>query len=195
LQPLFSRLTLDTATEYLFGESVDSLHIHDGSQETFASAFDYASSEIPKRYRLGSFVALYRNKRFFNSCKMLHDFVDTYVKEALHDQKQEKEDQENGRYVFLYELVKATRDPVQLRAELISILLAGRDTTASLLSLTFFVLARNARVFAALRREIDGLQGKKPDYESLRNMVYLKFVLNEGEESFFLNSSLFLTYS
>ncbi|TVY93097.1 Cytochrome P450 monooxygenase [Lachnellula willkommii] len=180
LQPLFFRLTLDSATEYLFGESVDSLHVHDGSQETFASAFDYASSEIPKRYRMGPFVAMYRNRRFFESCKLLHDFVDGFVEKALTETtKGGEQTEDKGRYVFLYELAKSTRDPIQLRAEVMSILLAGRDSTASLLSLVFFTLARNPRVFAKLRREVDELGGKIPDYEMLRQMRYLKGILNE----------------
>jgi len=63
---------------------------------------------------------------------------------------------------------------------LLNLLLAGRDTTAGLLSNTFFVLARRPDVWAKLRSEIGQLNGERPDYETLRNMKYLKFVLNES---------------
>lgn len=77
------------------------------------------------------------------------------------------------------ELALATDDPIQIRSELLNILLAGRDTTAGLLSNTFYVLARRPDVWDRLKSEIDQLEGRKPDYETLRNMKYLKYVLNE----------------
>jgi hypothetical protein len=87
--------------------------------------------------------------------------------------------EEKGKYIFANELALATDDPMQIRAELLNILLAGRDTTAGLLSNTFHVLARRPDVWAKLKSEVDQLEGKRPDYETLRNMKYLKFVLNE----------------
>jgi hypothetical protein len=56
---------------------------------------------------------------------------------------------------------------------------AGRDTTASLLSHTLHILARRPDVWSKLKAEIDELKGRAPDYEMLRNMKYLKYVLNE----------------
>jgi cytochrome P450 len=88
-------------------------------------------------------------------------------------------EKQTERYVFLNELAKATNDPKQLRDELLNILLAGRDTTASLLSHTWHALARRPDVWAKLKAEVDALDGKAPDYETLRNMRYLKYVLNE----------------
>jgi hypothetical protein len=53
------------------------------------------------------------------------------------------------------------------------------DTTASLLSNTFHVLARRPDIWAKLKAEVSTLHGVKPDYETLRNMKYLKYILNE----------------
>jgi cytochrome P450 len=80
--------------------------------------------------------------------------------------------------------LKSTTDPKQLRDELLNILLAGRDTTASLLSNTFHVLARRPDIWKKLKAEVDELQGARPDYETLRNMKYLKYLLNECSFSF-----------
>ena len=79
----------------------------------------------------------------------------------------------------MYELVKRTTDPVQLRAELMNILLAGRDTTASLLSDTWFVLARRPDIRAKLPEEVDALGGEKPTFQQIKDMRYLRWVLNE----------------
>jgi cytochrome P450 len=186
LQPLFFRLTLDTATEFLFGESVRSLNSTEGSEEDhFQQAYDFAQSRLANRGRLGKLIRLYRDKEFDAACKTVHRFVDKIIfrsLEKLHPRDAEKSIDGNGqpeRYVFLTEMLKSTTDPKQLRDELLNILLAGRDTTASLLSNTFHVLARRPDIWKKLKAEVDGLRGMKPDYETLRNMKYIKYLLNE----------------
>lgn len=187
LQALFFQLTLDSATEFLFGDSVDVLRSPAGSeQQLFGLAFDYAQTELTQRTRLGPFLWLYRNKEFDIACKRVHNFVDKFVARALEYRRAHRageklsNETEKGKYIFANELALATDDPMQIRAELLNILLAGRDTTAGLLSNTFFVLARRPDVWAKLQKEVDQLEGKRPDYETLRNMKYLKFVLNES---------------
>jgi cytochrome P450 len=178
-------LTFDSATEFLFGESVDILRSPEGSeQQNFAAAFDYGQVQVSARARLGPFLFLYRNKKFDQACRTIHNFVDRFVYKALEYRKmlegeKQMSEKHTERYVFLNELAKATNDPKQLRDELLNILLAGRDTTASLLSHTWHALARRPDVWAKLKAEVDALEGKAPDYETLRNMKYLKFVLNE----------------
>lgn len=154
-------------------------------QQLFGTAFDYAQMELTQRTRLGPFLWLYRNKEFDIACKRVHNFVDKFVARALEYRRAhlagEKSNDEKvkGKYIFANELALATDDPMQIRAELLNILLAGRDTTAGLLSNTFFVLARRPDIWAKLQTEIAQLEGRRPDYETLRNMKYLKFVLNE----------------
>ena len=186
LQTLFFQLTLDSATEFLFGESVNSLSSTEGSeQQRFGAAFDLAQSRLGNRSRMGKLVHLYRDSEFDKACRIVHDFVDKIVSKALEKvQPLDAEKSIDGkgdadRYVFLTEMVKATRDPKRLRDELLNILLAGRDTTASLLSNTFHVLARRPDIWNKLKAEVDSLKGEKPDYETLRNMKYLKYLLNE----------------
>ena len=186
LQKLFFQLTLDSATEFLFGESVESLTSPEGSeQEIFGRSFDYAQGRLGNRSRLGKLVLLFRDREFDEACKRVHRFVDNIVLRALErSQPKDAEKSIDGkgdkqRYVFLHELINSTRDPKQLRDELLNILLAGRDTTASLLSHTFHQLARRPDIWNKLLAEVDELQGQKPDYETLRNMKYLKYILNE----------------
>lgn len=193
LQPLFFQLTLDSATEFLFGESVDALRSPVGSeQQLFGQAFDYAQSELQSRSRLGPFLWLYRNKEFDRACSRVHRFVDKFVVRALEFRREhiaggkmmEVKKKNGGKYIFANELALSTEDPFQIRAELLNILLAGRDTTAGLLSNTFHVLARRPDVWANLKAEIDEMNGKRPNYESLRNLKYLRYVLNECKSTF-----------
>ncbi|KAG0645264.1 Cytochrome P450 monooxygenase himC [Hyphodiscus hymeniophilus] len=187
LQTLFFQLTLDSATEFLLGESVDVLRSPAGSeQQLFGQAFDFAQTELTHRTRLGPFLCLYRNKEFDIACKLVHRFVDKFVVRALENRRAkgagEKDQEKEGgnKYIFANELALATDDPLQIRAELLNILLAGRDTTAGLLSNTFWQLAHRPDVWAKLKSEVEELNGKRPDYETLRNMKYLKSVLNES---------------
>lgn len=185
LQPLFFRLTLDSATEFLFGESTNSLLTSLGSeQQIFATALDYAQSQLINRGTPGMWVSSSENKRFLKACKTVHDYTDRYVYQALAHRasegaKPKLQEKPSGRYVFLNELAKETDDPQRLRAEIMNLLVAGRDTTASLLSNTFHVLARRPDIWSRLKAEVDELAGEKPDYETLRNMKYVKNLLNE----------------
>ena len=187
LQKLFFQLTLDSATEFLFGNSVNSLISTEASeQERFGKAFDLAQSRLGNRSRMGKLSYLFRDREFDEACQTVHEFVDKIVYTALeksqpHDAEKiiDGNGQQPERYIFLTELLKTTRDPRELRHELLNILLAGRDTTASLLSNTFHVLARRSDIWKKLKAEVDELNGQKPDYETLRNQKYLKYLLNE----------------
>jgi hypothetical protein len=54
LQRLFFQLTLDSATEFLFGESLNSLDSQEGSeQDIFGKSFDLAQSKLGTRSRVG----------------------------------------------------------------------------------------------------------------------------------------------
>ena len=138
LQPLFFRLTLDTTMAVLFGRSLDSIQAQRGGDETsFAQAFDQAQHQLAKRGRLGDLYWLLDGISFRRSCKVVHDFVDKIVADALEESESQPLARDSTeRYVFLEELISRTRDPRVLRDQLINILLAGRDTTACLLSWT-----------------------------------------------------------
>lgn len=186
LQSLFFQLTMDSATEFLFGESVDSLNSSEGSEShAFAAAFDFAQNKLGNRSRLGPWVYFSHDTEFDKACKTIHAFVDKIVYralarvQALDTEKIIDGKEQFERYVFLNEMTKATQNPKQLRDELLNIFLAGRDTTASLLSHTFHVMAGRPDIWKKLKAEVDELHGVKPDYDTLRNMRYLKNLLNE----------------
>lgn len=67
-----------------------------------------------------------------------------------------------------------------MRSELLHILLAGRDTTASLLSNVWFELSKRPDIWARLSEEVSALGGEPPSYEQLKNMKYLRAFLNES---------------
>lgn len=166
LQDLFFRLTIDTATEFLFGQSVKSLEAARegrGSDSEFAEAFNYAQKDCLARFRLRQLAFLRRDSKADWAVRFVHDFVDGIVDKTLRQQHardlEKTGDDSPAKYVFLQELAKATADRKVLRDELLNVLLAGRDTTASLLSNFFFVLAKRPDVWAKLRTEVATLNG------------------------------------
>ncbi len=109
--------------------------------------------------------------------------MDSIVDKAMLNQTRYETERENGqrnRYVFLHELCSQTTDRIKMRAELLNILLAGRDTTASLLSNVWFELSRRPAIWSRLRREVDALNGELPTFEMLKEMKYLRAILNES---------------
>jgi cytochrome P450 len=187
LQELFFRLTIDSATEFLFGESTNSLMggQADSDMEMFAEAFTRSQDTVGRRARLGAILGrLAPDAQFERDRKFVHGFVDTFVEKGLARRdvllKAEREGKQSTRYVFLEELVKQTADAERIRAELLNILLAGRDTTASLLSNVWFTLSQRPDVWAKLREEVDSLGGARPTYEQIKEFKYLRAVLNES---------------
>lgn len=82
--------------------------------------------------------------------------------------------------MFIDELVRQTDDRIRIRSELLNILLAGRDTTASLLSNVWWTLSKRPDVWAKLREDIDTLDGEIPTLEQVKELKYLRAVLNES---------------
>ncbi|KAK5061104.1 hypothetical protein LTR84_007646 [Exophiala bonariae] len=196
LAPLFFHLTLDSATEFLFGQSVHSQKaamMRTENQTTprelewasFGQSFDNANLAVCYRSRLMDLYYLYSPSSFRRDCQAVHRFAEYYVKRALEtDEPMSSCGEKRKTYVFLDELVKVTRDPQELRGQLLNILLAGRDTTAGLLGWTFYLLARNPEVYSTLREAIVDQFGAYPStaaisFESLKSCTYLQNVMSE----------------
>lgn len=199
LQPLFYGLTLDSATEFLLGESVDSLlftgepaGLSDSFEDiklSFGDAFNTSQQYLILRTRMRGLRRFVNPKKFRDANMICHKFIDHFVDLALHPEKKQKSvESQRQRYIFLDAIAQENKDPKYLRDQVLNVLLAGRDTTASLLGFTFLLLAKHPRVLKKLRGEIidafgtgkDG-NGKKPTFSGLKDVTYLRYVLNEGE--------------
>lgn len=120
---------------------------------------------------------------FNKGMKVINHFIHTFIDRALRLSPQEllEKNKSDKDYNFLHALAGYTREPKVLRDQIIGVLLAGRDTTASTLSWTIYELGRHPEVVAKLRKEILETVGPNhtPSYEHLKNMTYLKNILNE----------------
>lgn len=137
LQPLFFSLTLDVTTAVFFGKSVDSLTKQGtGIDSEFGIAFNNAQHELARRGRLGDLYWLLGGRSFRKACKIVHQFVDGIVADGIARSQAGLRGSKSGRFVFLDALIAETKDATVIRDQLVNILLAGRDTTACLLSWT-----------------------------------------------------------
>lgn len=84
-------------------------------------------------------------------------------------------------YSFLHSIAAFSKDRRIIRDQVMSVLLAGRDTTAATLSWAVYELSNYPLVWKRLRREILTTLGtnKSPSYETLKDLTYLKNILNE----------------
>ena len=165
LQDLFFSYTIDSATEFLFGQSVGTLKRSE-PEFGFAEAFQYAQKAVIMRGMLGFFNMFYRDRKAERCNRICREFAQHFVEEAFRTVAAEneiKDDQKAGvirqKHIFSHELASRTSDKNRVLDELMNVLLAGRDTTASLLSNMFFMLAKNPAIWDKIRREVAGLEG------------------------------------
>ncbi|KAJ5549648.1 n-alkane-inducible cytochrome P450 [Penicillium frequentans] len=188
LQDLFFRMTIDSATEFLFGQSVDTLgsgsdSASQSASKAFAQDFQTSLAGVLVRARLGPLKIFYRDRVFTKATEGSRKYVTQIVEDALTNRALQESAQAekpiDHSYVFLYELIKQTQDKRMLTDQLLNILLAGRDTTAGLLSILFLTMAKREDIWSKLRDEVLKLEGRRPSFEDLKSMTYLTWVLNE----------------
>lgn len=191
IQPLLERFTMDTATEFLFGESVYSLK--DDSTDTstlvskremrqFVEAFFAAEKTTAKSMIYGDLFWLIHDRKFKDQCKVVHHFVDTYVQRRLKSGSDKKS--LTSRYVVLDAIDADVKDPHELRSQLLNILLAGADTISGTLGFLLASLAQYPHIFKKLRNIIINDFGsfdrpKQITLSKLKNCSYLQWFLNE----------------
>lgn len=207
IMELLYRLTLDIITEFLIGKSVNlqlaaldkaaSNGDQAGTDATqasaeayFSDAFGFAQQTLTWRIRLQSLYWLADSRAFRKACAKCRHFIDQYVAIALNPSRlaaEKKARAANGakeKYVLLDKLAESTRDPIELRDQLLQILTAGRDTTATSLGFIFANLARHPEAWLKIRAvvlEVFGAegQGEEITFAKLKSARYVQYVINE----------------
>jgi cytochrome P450 len=141
---------------------------------------------------------LLNTKTFREANATVHRWIDRQIEGALTVYNHEKHGlideviKTSTNFGFLSSLMEETQDLKVLRDALLNVLLAGRDTTACMLTWTLRLLVTHPDVMANLRSEIVATIGNSrcPDQKDIKKMRYLTFVLNEGKHFF---SSRFLS--
>lgn len=189
LQDLFFRLTMDSSTAHLLGCSSRTLATTSelSPEPELAGAFDRAQRAAVEKFALGWADRLRPQPQYWRDTKLVWNFAQRYVDIALQRKRtrcataksagdpEVKTKQSN----FLDEICERTEDSDEIHKGALHLLVAGRDSTASLLSNLWFMLARDKRVWLKLKEEVDTLNGAIPDNEAVKRLSYLRSCINE----------------
>ncbi|RCI08823.1 hypothetical protein L249_4841 [Ophiocordyceps polyrhachis-furcata BCC 54312] len=185
LQDLFFHYTLDSTIEFLFGRNVNSQLGEETQDVSFSKAIHQSQSGISLSAKLGPFYWLAHTPEFKRHLKTINQVVDPWIDAAI-KQRQTEEEVEQENCPLLYALTKQTEDPIELRNQLLSLLVAGHDTTASTLAWFVILMAdrRNEAIFQRLRASIldhfgDGSDPKEVTFGRVKSCRYLQWCIDE----------------
>lgn len=176
-----ARLTLDIATSSLF-------HAHVGEETgAIARAVNTLVEDLGYRFEVPFYpppsVPTPRNRRRRAALRT----VDRAVYEIIAERRRGGGEEED-----LLALLMGTRDEVtgeamddrQLRDEVITLFLAGHETTANVLSWALYLISAHPEVEGRLLDELDGVLGtdgrrRTPTIEDVPRLTYTKMVIDE----------------
>src|SRR5262245_48514123 len=170
-------LTLRIAAKTLFNAKVDK------DVAEIGKAFDAIVEEIVLRsgrpFRIPDVIPTPGNIRYTRGLRRIDRLVNTIIKERKRD---------NGDHGDLLSMLMLARDddgqPMsdqQLGDEVITLLIAGHETTALALSWTWYLLSQNPEVDAQLAAELrEVLGGRPPTVSDLPRLKYTEQVVTEA---------------
>ena len=171
------RVTMEIVSKTLFDVEVER------DVDAIGRSFDLVIREIARRFRrpvkIADWIPLPGNLRYRRGVALL----DRLVSRVLAERRERPGDRGD-----LLSMLLAARDdegrPMsdkQLRDELITLFLAGHETTAIALSWTLFLLAKNPAAEERLRREISDVAGDRlPEAGDMARLRYAAAVFQES---------------
>ena len=131
-----------------------------------------------------------RLRKFNSDLKILNDVLDDLISRAKNTRSVEDiEELEKRNYAevedpsmlrFLVDMRGADIDNKQLRDDLMTMLVAGHETTAAVLTWALFELTKNPEILAKVHDEIDQVVGDRdPTLADIKDMKYLRLVVAE----------------
>ncbi|KAK4102058.1 cytochrome P450 [Parathielavia hyrcaniae] len=181
MQKLLLDMTMDSSTDFLLGYSTNLLTKASPEAEQFVRNFEYGSRESAKKARLGHMLYYLPHRELQTAVDALREYVRFYLKRAMAEKAHQAGARDRS-YVFLDELLKADPPEDYTVDQIVSILIAGRDTTAVAMTAVFYFLARDSAAVDKLRAEISStsISDEAPTWEQLKHMKYLNNVIKEA---------------
>ncbi|MBB5920877.1 cytochrome P450 [Actinoalloteichus hoggarensis] len=157
------------------------LSAYDAVGHAFEAVQDQAMFEMVSMGMVPTWIPLPRQRRFRRARAELYRVVDRLVAERSAGQTGDGDD-------VLSRLIESTgqeSDPEvgrrRMRDEVVTLLLAGHETTASTLGWTLHLIDRHPEVGARLRAEAAAVLGdRQPTHEDLRLLPYTTMVVEEA---------------
>jgi len=188
IEELISRFTIDAGSEFLFGKSLDSLSNEVQGFDAFTEAFNNMQALCLRRNTRQGIWPLFElfEDAGAADAKTLRSWLDPIINRALEHKKNVRrmgiDKLDIDQSTFLEYLANSTENIDLMRDQLLSMLLAARDTTLALLTFTLYLLTRHPEVAKRLRQEVLEQVGPDaaPTIDNLKDLKYLRAVLNEA---------------
>lgn len=131
-----------------------------------------------------------RLRKFNSDLTLLNDVLDELIAGAKKTRSETDIEQLEARNYaeaedpsmlrFLVDMRGADIDNKQLRDDLMTMLVAGHETTAAVLTWALFELSKNTEIKSKVLEEIDRVVGdRSPTYEDIKEMKYVRLVISE----------------
>jgi len=174
-----THLTLDIVGRSLFG--LDLRRQSEAAGEAFTHALRGIGTRGPDRLQVPLWLPTPGNIRFGRARRTLDRMVYEIIRRFRAGEARDAGHTLLGALMEAKDADSAERmSDRQLRDEVTTLYLAGHETTANLLSWTFYALHQRPDVIARLREEIDReLPPSLPTLEDLKRLQYARMVLSE----------------
>ncbi|GIL92956.1 hypothetical protein Vretimale_13020 [Volvox reticuliferus] len=192
MENYFSRLALDIIGKAVFNYDFDSLTHDDPVIQAVYTVLREAEhrSTAPLAYWNipGVSMVVPRQRRCQEALRIVNTTLDGLIDKCK--KLVEEEDMEFGeeflsdRDPSILHFLVASGDEIsskQLRDDLMTLLIAGHETTAAVLTWTLYSLASHPEVTEAIRREVDEVLGDRtPTVEDFKSLRFTTRVINEA---------------
>lgn len=173
----FSGLTMAIIAETMFGARLAS------DTHAVNEAITVLLADINFRFQVPFYPALRwptpRNRRTLAALRTVDDLVLGIIAQRRAS-AEERDDLLGMLMAARDEETGAAMSDRQLRDEVVSIFVAGHETTAVLLTWVFYVLSQEPEVEARLQAEVDAvLGGRTPEMADAANLRYTRMVIDE----------------
>lgn len=173
-----NRLALLVVTRTLFQSNVTEEDIRQ-INHSLSVVIEGGAERIRNPFRLPDWLPTTKNRSEKEALHTINTIVHRIIHERLQDER---------RYDDLLDMLIHTRDedtgegmdPVQLRDEVMTIFIAGHETTANALAFAWYLLGRHTDADTRLRDEANQcLQDRMPALADMKALVYTRQVIDE----------------
>ncbi|KAI5319213.1 hypothetical protein L3X38_038921 [Prunus dulcis] len=193
MEDRFSQLTLDVIGLSLFNYNFDSLNAYSPVIDAVYTALKEAelrSTDLLPYWKVSAFRKIIpRQIKAEKAVSVIRSSVEELIAKCKEIVEAEGERIDEEEYInetdpSILRFLLASREEVsskQLRDDLLSMLVAGHETTGSVLTWTLYLLSKNSHSLVKAQEEVDTvLQGRRPSYDDIKNLKFLTRCIMES---------------